>query len=80
LRIAAKTGSNVVGIDIHEQGITTVRKQVEELGLGDQVQFEVVDGGKPLRFDEATFDGLICIDAVNHLPDCEAVFWIGFMC
>ncbi len=74
LRIAAKTGSNIVGIDIHEQGINTARKQVEELGLGDQVKFEVVDGGKTLRFDEATFDGLICIDAVNHLPDREAVF------
>jgi cyclopropane fatty-acyl-phospholipid synthase-like methyltransferase len=74
LRIASRTGSNVVGIDIHEQGIDAATRQADELGLGDRAQFEVVDGSKPLRFDEATFDALICVDAVNHLPDREAVF------
>lgn len=74
LRIATMTGSNVVGIDIHEQGINAALKQSEELGLNELAKFEVVDGGKPLQFDEASFDGIICVDAVNHLPDREAVF------
>ena len=74
LRIAAKTGCSVVGIDIHKQGIDTASKQAEERGLGNLVKFEIVDAGKSLHFDEATFDGLICIDAVNHLPNRAAVF------
>ena len=74
IRIASKTGSNVVGIDIHEQGIDAAIKQSEELRMSNQASFEVVDGSKSLRFSEATFDGLICVDAVNHLPSRESVF------
>lgn len=74
LRIASKTGSNVVGIDIHEKGIEAAKAQAVNLGLSDQARFEVVDGGKSLRFDDASFAGLICIDAVNHLPQRESVF------
>ena len=74
LRIAAKTGSNVVGIDINEQGIEAARKQAQDLGLTGQAKFEVVDGSKSLQFEEASFSGLICVDAVNHLPGREIVF------
>ncbi|MFA9418804.1 MAG: class I SAM-dependent methyltransferase [Gammaproteobacteria bacterium] len=74
LRIASKTGSNVIGIDIHEQGIETARKQAQDLGITGQAKFEIVDGSKSLEFEEASFSGLICVDAVNHLPGREAVF------
>ena len=74
LRVASKTGSNVVGIDIHEKGIETAKAQAVNLGLSDKASFEVVDGGKSLRFDDASFTGLICVDAVNHLPDRNSVF------
>jgi cyclopropane fatty-acyl-phospholipid synthase-like methyltransferase len=74
LRIASKTGSNVVGIDIHEQGIETAKKQAQNLELTDQAKFEVADGSKSLQFQADFFSGLICVDAVNHLPDRETVF------
>lgn len=74
LRIASKTGCEVTGIDIHEQGIQAATRQAEESGLAGQASFEVVDGSQPLPFDDAVFDGLICVDAVNHLPDRRAVF------
>ena len=74
LRIASKTGSNVVGLDIHEKGIEAAKKQAQNLGLSDQTNFEVVDGSKSLQFQEASFAGLICVDAVNHLPERESVF------
>ena len=74
LRIAGKAGSNVVGIDINEQGIKVARKQAQDLGLTGQAKFEVVDGSKSLQFEETSFSGLICVDAVNHLPRREAVF------
>ncbi len=74
LRIAGKAGSNVVGIDINEQGIEAARKQAQDLGLTGQAKFEVVDGSKSLQFEETSFSGLICVDAVNHLPGREVVF------
>lgn len=74
LRIAAKTGCNVVGIDINEQGIEAAREQAKDLGLTGQAKFEVIDGSKSLQFEEASFSGLICVDAVNHLPRREIVF------
>jgi 2-polyprenyl-3-methyl-5-hydroxy-6-metoxy-1,4-benzoquinol methylase len=73
LRIASKTGSNVVGIDIHEQGIETARKQAQDQGLSGQARFEIVDGSKSLQFEEASFNSVICVDAINHLPGREAV-------
>ncbi|MDA9981798.1 methyltransferase domain-containing protein [Gammaproteobacteria bacterium] len=74
LRIAAKTGSNVVGIDINEQGIEAARKQAKDLRLTGQAKFEVVDGSNALQFEENSFSGLICVDAVNHLPRREVFF------
>lgn len=74
LRIATKTGCEVIGIDIHENGIKAATKQAKELGLENRAKFEVVDGSKALQFDEASFDGLICVDAVNHLPNRKSVF------
>jgi cyclopropane fatty-acyl-phospholipid synthase-like methyltransferase len=74
LRIASKTGSNVVGIDIHAQGIEAAIKQSQDLELTGQAKFEIVDGSQSLQFEESSFNGLICVDAVNHLPRREAVF------
>jgi 2-polyprenyl-3-methyl-5-hydroxy-6-metoxy-1,4-benzoquinol methylase len=39
LRIASKTGSKVIGIDIHEQRIEAARKQAQDLGLAGQAKF-----------------------------------------
>lgn len=74
LRIAAKTGCSVVGIDIHEQGIEAANSQATSLGMSELASFEVADGGGSLRFGDATFSGLICVDAVNHLPERKSVF------
>jgi cyclopropane fatty-acyl-phospholipid synthase-like methyltransferase len=74
LRIAGKSGSNVVGIDVNEHGIEAARKQAQDLGLTGQAKFEAVDGSKSLQFEENSFSGLICVDAVNHLPRREVVF------
>lgn len=69
LRVARLTGADVVGIDIHEDGVRTAREQARQAGLADRVTFEMVDAGGPLPFEDGSFDGIICIDAINHLPD-----------
>lgn len=74
LRIARLTGCRVQGIDIHPQGVSAATGAARKQSLSGRAAFEVADAGKPLRFADASFDGLICIDAVNHLPERRSVF------
>lgn len=74
LRIAQVTGCSVEGIDIHEQGAGAARAAAAQLGLSHRAVFRVADAAGTLPYDDDRFDGLICIDAVNHLRDREAVF------
>lgn len=73
LRIAEKTGCRVAGIDIHADGIVTAKSAAERRGLSHRSEFVVGDGSSDLPFDDGAFDGLMCIDAINHLPDRPSV-------
>ncbi len=74
LRIARLTGCSVVGIDVHEDAIASARARAEAEGLGDRARFEHLDGSQRLPFESESFDGVICVDAVNHLAGREQVF------
>jgi SAM-dependent methyltransferase len=74
LRIASRTGCVVHGIDIHAQAIAEARAAAERAGLSSRATFEQGDAAQPLPFSDASFQALICIDAVNHLPNRPAVF------
>jgi SAM-dependent methyltransferase len=74
LRIARLAGCSVHGVDAHEQAIAEARARSEREGLAGRAAFEQRDASQPLPFPDATFDGLICIDAVNHLPDRRRIF------
>jgi len=69
LRIAAATGCSVVGIDVHEQAITTASSLAAQRGLGGRVEFRSVDATRTLPFSDASFDAITCIDAINHFSD-----------
>ncbi len=69
LRIAAKTGCSVVGIDVHEQAVSTACSLAIQRGLSRRAEFRVVDAAQQLPFSEASFDAITCIDAVNHFAD-----------
>jgi len=69
LRIAAKTGCSVVGIDIHEQAVSTACSVAIQRGLSRRAEFRVVDAVQQLPFSEASFDAITCIDAINHFSD-----------
>lgn len=69
LRIASRTGCSVSGVDIHEKAITEARDAAAQRGLSSRADFQVHDASKALPFDDAAFDALICIDAINHLPN-----------
>lgn len=67
LRLALRTGATVIGVDIHEAGVATGREQAR--GLAHTASFEVVDARGGLPFADASFDAVVCIDAINHLAD-----------
>jgi len=69
LRIAAKTGCSVVGIDVHEQAVSTACSLAIQRGLNRRAEFLVVDAAQQLPFSEASFDAITCIDAINHFSD-----------
>jgi len=66
--LGERIGCRVTGIDANESGVATARKLAS-----DRLTFQVADANARLPFEDATFDGLLCIDAMNHFPDRAAV-------
>jgi ubiquinone/menaquinone biosynthesis C-methylase UbiE len=73
LRIAEKTGCFLVGIDVHEQAISTANAMATQRELHERAAFQVADASTTLQFPNASFDAIVCIDAINHLPDRRSV-------
>ena len=69
LRIAATTACSVVGVDIHEQAVTTASSLAAQRGLAKRVEFRSTDATGPLPFSDASFDAITCVDAINHFSD-----------
>jgi SAM-dependent methyltransferase len=72
LRLAQMAGCHVVGIDIQAEGIAAARAEAERAGPTAHATFEQHDASQPLPFPDASFDAVLCIDAINHLPDRPA--------
>ncbi|MCI0601912.1 class I SAM-dependent methyltransferase [bacterium] len=73
LRIVEKTGCLVVGVDIHEQAISTANSLAASRSLKDRAEFRMVDASAKLPFLKESCDAIICIDAINHLPERRVV-------
>ncbi len=69
LRIAERTGCSIAGVDIHDQAIATADSLAAQRGLGARANFQVADATSPLPFPDDSFDAIVCIDAINHLPN-----------
>jgi len=69
LRLAETTGTSVVGIDLLEEGTATATRLAEERGLDQLARFVRVNAAGRLPFDDASFDAVISIDVMCHLPD-----------
>ncbi len=74
LRIARVTGCGVHGVDAHRQAIVEARARSDREGLAERATFQQLDASRMLPLPDASFDGLICVDAVNHLPNRRSVF------
>src|SRR5262249_54056765 len=73
LHLGRMTGCRVTGIDQDAGAVDTARRMVAGLADPGQFHFEVTDATARLPFDDSSFDGVICIDAINHLMDRVAV-------
>lgn len=56
------------GIDMHHDGISTARKQAEDRQLTHRVTFNACDARERLPFNDDSFDAVISIDAISHMP------------
>ena len=73
LRIAAKTGCSLVGIDLHEQAISTAKSVAAQRNPKNGAEFQVVNASEPLPFPDSHFNAITCVDAINHIPNRPSV-------
>ena len=73
LRIAQKTQCHVSGVDIHAEGIASATANAREVGYEGRAHFHHANAAERLSFENASFDAVTCIDAINHLPDRSRV-------
>lgn len=71
--VVQTTGCSLTGIDSHDDGIAAATERAARLGLTQRTRFLQGDANAPLQFADATFDAVICVDAINHLRDRRAV-------
>jgi ubiquinone/menaquinone biosynthesis C-methylase UbiE len=67
--LAQLLNCRLVGVDVNENALATAKQLVEAAGLQTRVQFQYADANQQLPFEDETFDGLVCFDAINHLAD-----------
>lgn len=68
LFLCESIGLSVTGIDSNAAGIAAASAKAS----GRRATFVCADAGGRLPFDDASFDAVECIDAINHLPDRAA--------
>lgn len=74
LFLARETGCSVAGVDVNEAGIRTAVAGAREAGVEEKVSFRQADVREPLPFPDQTFEALVCMDAICHLPDRRRLF------
>jgi SAM-dependent methyltransferase len=73
LRIAERTGCRVHGIDLEGAAIKAAQALAGKRGLADGSAFAIADASRPLDFASRSFEAIVCIDAISHFPDRQAV-------
>ncbi len=72
--LAQHAPCTVVGIDLNPKAVAVATANAHRLGLEARLSFHAVDASRELPFDTPSFDAIVCIDSINHLPDRAAVF------
>jgi SAM-dependent methyltransferase len=72
--LADRLGCRVTGIDANEAGVNAAAQRAAKLNHADRVSFTVADANSRVPFVDDSFDGILCIDSMNHFPDRLKVF------
>jgi SAM-dependent methyltransferase len=78
LHLARSTGCEIVGVDVHEDGVANATRMAGEAGLDARASFVRADASETLPFADGSFGALLCVDAINHLPNRARVLddWV----
>jgi SAM-dependent methyltransferase len=68
LYLAREHGCRVTGVDINEDGVNAAR-QAAFAGKVANAEFRRADVDERLPFGDETFDGIVCVDSLNHFRD-----------
>jgi SAM-dependent methyltransferase len=74
LLLARQTGCRVTGVDQEDSGLDYATRLAREAGLEGQALFLRADASAALPFADGSFDAILCLDALNHLPGRAGVF------
>jgi SAM-dependent methyltransferase len=74
LYLADRESCHVTGIDANASGVAAATQNAFRSHQAHRTSFRMADANSPLPFANDTFDGLLCIDSMNHFPDRLAVF------
>jgi cyclopropane fatty-acyl-phospholipid synthase-like methyltransferase len=67
LHLARLTDCQVVGVELYEEAVRNGNEMARAAGLDTRASFVQADASRPLQFASASFDAIVCIDAINHL-------------
>jgi SAM-dependent methyltransferase len=73
LHLARLTHCDVVGVELYEDAVVNGTRAAREAGLEEHARFVQADAARQLPLDSGSFDAVLCIDAINHLPDRQGV-------
>lgn len=71
--VVKQTGCHLTGIDVTGEGVANAQALAASLGMAARTRFIKADANQPLPLGAGEFDALLCVDAINHLQDRQAV-------
>ena len=74
LYLARVTGCELTGVDREKEALANARRIAREARLETPVRFVQADASDTLPFSDGSFDAILCLDALNHLPGRAGVF------
>jgi SAM-dependent methyltransferase len=69
LHLVGLADCEAVGVELYDEAVATGRRAAVDAGLEERVTFVCADACRRLPFEDESFDAVLCVDAINHLPD-----------